>query len=327
MSQNKNNKLRKYYFLVQSGTLGLYIDLYDEPNVCVYSSYEKLSAKPVEKNALKMIDRFGQWFQYSIFTSYPGIVRVDSNAVYIIDPGFLRRIGKSLLDKLGGTGAKLVLVIFDSMHASSSDLIYAKETIDSIKWNAIYTIDKDDAKEFGWNWIGLNYYSKPDIEINSTYYDCYFIGGLKGNREKAILDLFDYLKLKNAVPVFDLFCYSEKQRSEYDEKPGLNLSTTYLSYGEILKRTITANCIIEILQEGQSCQSLRYFEAIAFNKKLLTNNKHIMELPFYDPRYMQYFEKVEDIDVEWIKKQEHIDYQYNNEFSIRRLFDDIKNTV
>ena len=35
----------------------------------------------------------------------------------------------------------------------------------------------------------------------------------------------------------------------------------------------------------------------------------------------------EDIDVEWIKKQEHIDYQYNNEFSIRRLFDDIKNTV
>lgn len=49
--------------------------------------------------------------------------------------------------------------------------------------------------------------------------------------------------------------------------------------------------------------------------KNLTNNPNIKELSFYNPKYMQHFESVEDIDFEWVKKRELIDYHYNNEFS------------
>ena len=76
-----------------------------------------------------------------------------------------------------------------------------------------------------------------------------------------------------------------------------------------------ANCIIELLQENQKAQSLRYFEAVVFNKKLLTSNENIKKLSFYDKRYMKVFKNLEDIDFDWVNKKEEIDYNYKNEFS------------
>ena len=72
-------------------------------------------------------------------------------------------------------------------------------------------------------------------------------------------------------------------------------------------------------------QSLRYFEAIVYNKKLLTNNPEVVELPYYDERYMRVFESIEDIDVDWVKAIEKIDYKYKGEFSPLGIIEYIKN--
>ena len=45
------------------------------------------------------------------------------------------------------------------------------------------------------------------------------------------------------------------------------------------------------------------------------NNKNFNKLPFYDSRFMRYFEKVDDIDIEWVREQIKIDYGYSDEFS------------
>lgn len=45
MTITKSGEPKKYYFLVQSAALGLYRELYDEPNVQVYSSYENSMQK------------------------------------------------------------------------------------------------------------------------------------------------------------------------------------------------------------------------------------------------------------------------------------------
>lgn len=65
----------------------------------------------------------------------------------------------------------------------------------------------------------------------------------------------------------------------------------------------STNCILEILQEGQYQQSIRYFEAIIYNKKLLTNNKNVKNLPYFDERYMRYFSSITDIDLSGLKKK------------------------
>lgn len=84
-----------------------------------------------------------------------------------------------------------------------------------------------------------------------------------------------------------------------------------------------SNCILEVLIEGMTGATLRYNEAVCYNKKLLTNNKNIVNLPFYDPRYMRVFDSPDDIDVEWVRKQVPIDYHYDGRFSPTHIIDEI----
>lgn len=88
-----------------------------------------------------------------------------------------------------------------------------------------------------------------------------------------------------------------------------------IAYKNVLKKVANSNCIIEFLQKDQNSQSLRFYEAVVLNKKLLTNNKNITKLPFYNEKYMKIFDKSYQIDFDWIKKRETIDYNYKNEFS------------
>ena len=62
-----------------------------------------------------------------------------------------------------------------------------------------------------------------------------------------------------------------------------------MPYAEELQMAYNTECIVEIVKEGQTGVSLRTCEAIAFYKKLLTNNQSLLQMPFYDKRYMQVF--------------------------------------
>ena len=77
-----------------------------------------------------------------------------------------------------------------------------------------------------------------------------------------------------------------------------------------------ANVLLEIVIPGVGAgATLRYYEAVMYGKKLLTNNPTVKELSFYDERFIRYFEKPEDIDLEWVKAREKVDYNYTGEFS------------
>lgn len=82
-----------------------------------------------------------------------------------------------------------------------------------------------------------------------------------------------------------------------------------------MARAVHDNCILEIVRKNFIGFTQRYYEAVIFNKKLLTNNKEITELAYYDERYMQYFEKIEDIDWEWVRREVEVDYHYQGDFS------------
>lgn len=87
---------------------------------------------------------------------------------------------------------------------------------------------------------------------------------------------------------------------------------------------LSCNCILEVLQQDQAGSSLRYFEAVCYNKKLLTTNKDIVNYPFYDSRYMKVFTDLSDIDMQWVKKTENINYGYIDEFSPQHLLEEVK---
>ena len=45
---------------------------------------------------------------------------------------------------------------------------------------------------------------------------------------------------------------------------------------------------------------------------------------FYNDKYMKIFKNIEDIDTEWVKSKEKVDYKYNNEFSPINIIKEIE---
>jgi hypothetical protein len=95
---------------------------------------------------------------------------------------------------------KKILLFWDSSHAKSPTMIRIKKMMNTVPWDAIYTYDKFDSAEFGWRYIGRSYFStskylrRKNVRIKT---DAFFVGGLKGGREKLILDSFEKMHEKN----------------------------------------------------------------------------------------------------------------------------------
>ena len=64
-----------------------------------------------------------------------------------------------------------------------------------------------------------------------------------------------------------------------------------------------------------------------YNKKLLTNNPDLEELPYYDPRYMHFFQTAEDIDIEWLRRGDAVDYAYRGEFSAEQFLKNVSEVL
>ena len=70
----------------------------------------------------------------------------------------------------------------------------------------------------------------------------------------------------------------------------------YIGYEKVLDYIMQSNCILEVVQGVQTGLTYRVYEALCYNKKLLTNNQEVLNLPFYNKNYIHFFEKPEDID-------------------------------
>lgn len=251
-------------------------------------------------------------------------VNKDIETYVLVVSGVLSFLDMKFFEKKNNI--QLILLLFNSMEASSPTLLDVKDKIAEISWDACFTFDQYDANKYGYQYLGTSYYSKPiNIKESKNHSDVYFVGGLKGRREKTIINVFKKLHKSGINCNFNLFYPNGQNINDMPYTNEINYYTNHWKpYSEIISDVKKTNCILEILQEGQNNQSLRYFEAVCFNKKLLTNNKNITKLPFYNPKYMKVFSTVEDIDLDWVTKKETIDYNYNNEFSPINLLDQIE---
>lgn len=110
-------------------------------------------------------------------------------------------------------------------------------------------------------------------------FDIYFVGQDK-NRARIILPLSKLLKSQGISYKFQI------QPDKHTKKIPLEFSESFIKenipYSDVLKNIESCRCLLEILQEGQSGISMRTLEALFFRKKIITNNKAIIEMPFYN---------------------------------------------
>jgi len=75
-----------------------------------------------------------------------------------------------------------------------------------------------------------------------------------------------------------------------------------MSYKENLEHAVKAKCLLEIIQQGAYGSTFRQWEAISYNKAILTNNLGIMETEFYDSRYICLLKEGDNVNSDFIKK-------------------------
>jgi 1,5-rhamnosyltransferase len=125
----------------------------------------------------------------------------------------------------------------------------------------------------------------------------YFLGRDKG---RAIL-LAELSKRAREYNLTTNFLILEDEKDKSVPVDGLRYTNEGIPYEENLQNVARCNCIVELLQKNAASPTFRLWEAICFNKKLLTNNCSIKESPFYDSRYVSTFSSIEDIDWEFVK--------------------------
>ena len=162
--------------------------------------------------------------------------------------------------------------------------------------------------------MGFNYYSKHSIKsIHNPQYDLYYIGRSTLDRNDLFTSIYNKLISENC----NLDFFIKPRKEEEIRLPEVKyLKNGMRSYNDILEDLQNSKCILEIMRENQTGPSLRYFEAVCYNKKLLTTNPEIVNFPYYDNRFMKIFSNPEDIDIEWLKDTSCIvDYHYRGDFS------------
>lgn len=182
-------------------------------------------------------------------------------------------------------------------------------------FDAAFTYDRADAQAYGdvvrFIEIPLWQSDAPAPETPSS--ELYFCGHDK-NRRGLLLAIHDRLTAAGLRCRYRVVTAVK----ENQQKLGVTYSE-WTPYDVCVSELREANCVLEILAAHNNESTLRYREAVLYNRKFLTNNPEIVRMPYYDPRWMRTFQSAEDIDLDWLRAVEPVDYGYRGEFSAQHF--------
>lgn len=242
------------------------------------------------------------------------------NCILMINSGFCYGYSKEYVEYIRTVvpNAYLVLYQMDPTDKFYTTL-YKKNVFDV--FDLVYNINKEDADRYQqeyWPLVcSMDNKFRQGKEIS---YDIYFCGF--GTDRSALMSKMYLMADPKAVRTKFIAYYFRPLNYE-----GVEDICDQMSYQQNLKYISESNCLLEIMHEGYDNQTLRYGEAVMYNKKLLSNNEKIVTYPFYNEKYMKVFKRIEDIDWEWVKRREDVQYHYHNEFSACILIQDIDKRI
>ena len=192
------------------------------------------------------------------------------------------------------------------------------------KFDLSISYDKGDANKYGLFYYPTPYsfhQSKMSNDIKQS--DVFFVGRAK-NRLNEILAIYVKLKEKGLSCDFNIIGVEPKDQL-YAGDIHYN---TLMTYEENLQHVMKTKCLLEIMQQGASGYTFRTWEAIMYDKLLLTDNIYIEQAPFYQSQYIKIYNDSSDLDVSFISDfVKKIDYEYKDMLSPKFLLDYIETKI
>lgn len=164
-------------------------------------------------------------------------------------------------------------------------------------FDILLSYDRGDAKKYNLIFHPTAFSRFPvTIDYSIPESEVYFIGHVK-NRFELILKVYDKLKKADIKCVFYLSGVPANQQIKTE---GIYYIKR-MSYIENLKHVARTKCILEIMQDGANGSTLRTWEAIMYDKKLLTNNLTITDNSYYNSEYISIIRN-DEIDIKFLKQ-------------------------
>ena len=143
-------------------------------------------------------------------------------------------------------------------------------------FNKIYSFDTEDCKKYNLELLTNFYYYKPEpVEMENTLF-C--ISHLEKRRYELFNRIGKYLEENNIN-----YRFMTRQSVEKLKSPYIEYMKESIPYPEMLKLLNHYAVILDIAKPNQAGLSFRIFECLGMNKKIITNNKAVMEYDFYNP--------------------------------------------
>lgn len=160
----------------------------------------------------------------------------------------------------------------------------------------IFTFDRKDAENYGMSFhhqiYPFSFFKKNGIEQD------YKVDIFSFGKDKNRLNLFFDLK-----KTFDKIGLSSNIKLLADENKTYPLCVSdMITYSEVpydayINNLMSSRAMLDIIQSGQSGLTIRVLEALAFKKKLISNNESIKEYPFYLKENIIFIDEISESEV------------------------------
>lgn len=145
-------------------------------------------------------------------------------------------------------------------------------------FDSFFVFDKDDVDEKKNIFFLTNFFF--DFDSNETKIenrqDIFYLGTYVPDRFPALKKISEVFNAQKITQKIVLFSWNKK-----GTEGSITFTDTFISYQENIKNVKESKALLDLKLKEHNGLSFRFFEALKYNKKLVTNNSDIINYDFY----------------------------------------------
>lgn len=167
-----------------------------------------------------------------------------------------------------------------------------KETV--TYFNEYYSFEEEDCIKYNLKKISNFYIHKSSNAVPT--HDAFFFGS-KDARFTNILKVISYLRDKQWNAKAIIVAKKTKSKSKPIKAEGVKITETSTVFSEIYKYSENTKVVIDVAHPNQKGLSMRPYECLGLERKLITNNAEIKKYDFYNPNNIYIIEDFDNLDI------------------------------
>ncbi|MBD8083739.1 glycosyltransferase family protein [Chryseobacterium caseinilyticum] len=244
------------------------------------------------------------------------------NQILVINP---EAIEERVHQVIRSSTDRNIAYLYDSMERNPAEHILHY-------FDQVFSFDDNDVKKFGFEKINnYNYLKYTPAEQQNPELDLFYITSFDKTRIERLVNLSEKLRILNIkfkAIIAGKKSWKKRLQQIIDKKLDKNFQFRRgnIPQTEVLKQYSKSKAILDFQRNNQAGLSFRVFEAMALEKKFVTDNQDIKNYDFYNPENIlilnKDFSNIEKsfFETGYQKLPEDIHYKYTLDHWVNKVF-------